>query len=82
MERRTEIKKETRKWKLPVVWEVFDMVEVEAESLEEAIEWFKEHKEELPLGANPNYVDGSYQLSHDETQEISELAKELEIYNQ
>ena len=48
-------------FKLPVTWEMCGIVEVEAESLEDAIANFDPHTDELP--AEPQYVDGSFQLS-------------------
>lgn len=50
-------------YKLPVTWEVYDTVEIEATSLEEAVEIFEETKDDIELPNNPEYVDGSFQLS-------------------
>lgn len=49
-------------WQLPVVWKVWDKIPVEAYSLEEAIDWVQENEEEIPLGTEPEYIDGSYHL--------------------
>jgi hypothetical protein len=43
------------KYKIPVTWEMFDYLIVEAENLEEAIE--KAHSEPLTSG---DYIDGSF----------------------
>ena len=47
---------------LPVVWEVCDTVTIEADSIGEAIELFKETSDHIPLPSNPNYIDGSFAL--------------------
>lgn len=49
-------------WQLPVVWKVWDKIPVKAYSLEEAIDWVQENEEEIPLGTEPDYIDGSYHL--------------------
>ena len=50
------------KIKLPVTWEVFGIVEVEANSIEEAMEKFDETCDLIPL-PDGDYVDGSFDLS-------------------
>lgn len=50
------------KIKLPVTWEVFGIVEVEANSIDEAIKKFDESCDYIPL-PNGEYVDGSFNLS-------------------
>lgn len=47
---------------IPVNWEVWDKVKVEATSLKEAIKYVKEHIDEIPLGTEPEYIDGSYKI--------------------
>jgi len=47
---------------IPVSWEVQDFVRVQADSLEEAVEYLTEHSDEVPLGTEPEYVDGSYKI--------------------
>lgn len=49
---------------IPVTWEVSDLIRVQADSLEEAYEWAQEHSEEIPLGTEPGYVDGSYKIGN------------------
>ena len=48
-------------FKLPVTWEVCGIVEVEAESLEDAITKFDPDDHSLPEDAS--YVDSSFQLT-------------------
>lgn len=50
-------------YKIPVTWEVYATVKIEATSLEEAVEIFEETKDDIPLPTDPNYVDDSFQLS-------------------
>ena len=56
------------KFKLPVTWEVCGVVEVEAESLEAAVDYFNENSDyiKLPTGEDVVYVDGSFNLSCNE----------------
>lgn len=57
-------------YKLPVTWEVYDIVEIEATSLEEAIEIFEEAKNDMELPDEPKYVEDSFQLSTTEMEEL------------
>lgn len=41
---------------------MWDKVKVEAKTLKEAIEYIKEYIEEIPLGTEPEYIDGSYRV--------------------
>lgn len=49
-----------KQYNIPVTWSVFDKVIVEAESLEEAVQFVKDHIEEIPLGTSLEYIDGSF----------------------
>lgn len=66
-----------RTFTIPVTWEVYDHIEVQADSLEEAIEWAKEHSDEIPLGTDPEYVDGSYEIGD---YDLAELMNEEPDY--
>ena len=48
--------------RLPVVWEVSDVVTVKAESIEDGIQVFKKTADDMPLPSDPDYVDGSFKL--------------------
>lgn len=50
-------------WKVPVVWEMYATIKVEAETLEEAIEIARDDAGEIPLPTDNYYVDGSWQVS-------------------
>lgn len=59
-----------KKWyKIPVTWESYGIIEVEAESLEQAIEEFDREEENYDL-PDAQYVDGSFKR---EDLEIIEL---------
>ena len=51
-----------KKYYVPVMWEVWGKVEVQANSLAEAVEYVKQHEDTIPLGTAPNYIDGSYHV--------------------
>ena len=47
---------------IPVSWEVYSTIKVKgAKSLEEAVEYAKEHIDDIPLGEG-EYIDGSYKI--------------------
>ena len=50
-------------YKIPVTWEVYATVDVEASSLGEAVVIFEETKEDIPLPTDPEYVDDSFRLT-------------------
>ena len=60
-------------FKIPVRWTVWDEVEIPANSLEEALKYFLKYQDEIPLGTEPKYLDGSYEL--DFIQDIPEKDK-------
>lgn len=63
------------KIKLPVTWEVCGLVEVEANSIEEAVEYFNQNSSDIELPENPEYVDGSFVLSDDDPDYIKYFQK-------
>ena len=48
---------------LPVTWEAFGIVEIEANSIEEAVNYFNENSDYINMPKNSEYVDGSFRLS-------------------
>ena len=54
------------KIKLPVTWEAFGIVEIEANSIEEAVNYFNENSDYINMPKNSEYVDGSFRLSESE----------------
>lgn len=55
-----------KKFKLPVTWEVYGTVEIEAESLESAVDYFNKNLDNIPLPKECHYVDASFALSCNE----------------
>jgi len=56
-------------YKIPVTWEVYSLINVEAESLEEAIKIFdtKENSnKEYSLPTDSEYIDSSFKRDNDE----------------
>ena len=51
------------KIKLPVTWEAFGIVEIEANSIDEAVNYFNENSDYINMPKNSEYVDGSFRLS-------------------
>ena len=63
-----------KKFKIPVSWEVCDFVKVQADSLEEALDYMEEHSDEIPIDmSDAEYIDGSYSFASYE---------EAECYNE
>ncbi len=54
-------------YKLPVTYEMYGMIEVEASSLQDAVKYFDDN---IDLPYDPYYVEGSFELS---TRDINEL---------
>lgn len=51
-----------KKFSIPATWSVWDKIEVEAETIEDAIRYVKEHIDEIPLGTESEYIDGTYRI--------------------
>ena len=47
-------------FKIPVSWELYGYVEIEADSIEEAINIFDAEIDDWDLPSNSSYVDGSF----------------------
>lgn len=71
-----------KKFSIPVTWEVWDKVEVEAETIEEAIQYVKDNLDTIPLGTEPEYIDGSYRIDDGDNGQatIKETIKFLKDY--
>lgn len=54
-----------KEYKIPITWQVYDRLLVQANSLEEALAYCKEHIDVLPLGDEPEYIDESYEIEED-----------------
>ncbi len=55
--------KAKQEFKIPVSWELRDFVTVQANSLKAAYEWLAAHLDEVPLGDEPEYKEGSFQIA-------------------
>lgn len=60
-------------WKVPVTWEVCGFVEIEAKTLEEAIEFAKDDEGVIPLPEESDYVDGSWRVTEEDVEIIRTL---------
>ena len=65
-------------WSIPVTWEVYAKIEVEAETLEEAMEIARDDDEQIPLPTYNHYVDGSWHVngSYEEVRDCFNGGKE------
>lgn len=59
--------------KVAVTWEVCGYVDIEAETMEEAMEKFNKDSETIPLPTDFEYVDGSFQLSSNDVEEMEAM---------
>ena len=59
-------------YEIPCTWEVYGTLEVEADSLEEAIELAE--RDDSPMPDESDYVDGSFQIDRDIAEEINKDA--------
>ena len=75
-----EIGKKT--FKIPVEWSVFGRVEIEAETLEEALEIFCKTEDAIPLPTDGEYIDETFRVSAENSpyDNIENCAKELKEY--
>ena len=56
-------------YEIPCTWEVYGTVEIEADSLEEAIELAE--RDDSPMPDDSDYVDGSFQVDRVIAEEIN-----------
>lgn len=64
-------------FKIPVTWESYGVVEIEADSVEQALQIFKETEDDIALPTDWDYVDSSFRLSYED-----DVLKELIAYNE
>ena len=60
--------------KVAVTWQMCGFVDIEAPTMEAAMEKFNEESEYIPLPQNGEYVDGSFELSSEEPEEMRAMA--------
>ena len=61
--------------KVAVTWEMCGYVDIDAETMEEAMEKFNEDSDHIKLPTNGEYVDGSFQLSSEDVEEMEAMAE-------
>lgn len=57
-------------FKIPVEYKVWGTVEVEAETMEEALEYARNNIDTLELPDEPEYVDDSYVIAVEDVEEL------------
>lgn len=57
-------------WRIPVCWSVCSTIEVEADSLAEAMHIAADPEGKIPLPDDPHYIDGSWELSSEDIDEV------------
>lgn len=67
-----------KSWNIPVTWEVYGRVVIEANTLEEAMEKARDDEGVIPLPDENDYVDGSWRV----TEEDAEIVRTLYNNNQ
>ena len=65
--------------KLPVAWEVSGFVEVEANNIEEAVEYFNKNSDYIKLPDKNEYSEGSFNLSTDDLEYIAFFNENISI---
>ena len=53
-------------WKVPVCWGMMATIEIEADTLEEAIEIAKDEEGSIPIPDNGSYLDGSWEVDSED----------------
>lgn len=61
--------------RVAVTWEMCGYVDIEADTMEEAMEKFNRESDYIKLPTNAEYVDGSFQLSSDDVEEMEVMAE-------
>lgn len=69
------------KYKIPVEWSMCGMVEIEASSLEEAINIFDETIDDIPLPTDPDYIDDSFKRCSQDTGKLEDDINYYKFFN-
>ena len=64
-----------KNFKISVEYKMYGTVDVEAESLEKAIEYAKENIDDLPLPDDADYIGGTYEINDKATRMINDFNK-------
>lgn len=68
-----------KEFSIPVTWQVWDKVDVIAETIEEALQYLEDNMEDIPLGTEPEYIDGTHRVldGHNGQADIATAVKYL-----
>ena len=61
--------------KVAVTWEMCGYVDIDADTMEEAMEKFNNESDYIKLPTNGEYIDGSFQLTSDDVEEMETMAQ-------
>lgn len=61
--------------KVAVTWEMCGYVDIDADTMEEAMEKFNNESDYIKLPTNGEYIDGSFQLTSDDVEEMEAMAQ-------
>lgn len=61
--------------KVAVTWQMCGYVDIPADTMEEAMEKFNNESDYIKLPTNGEYVDGSFELSSDDADEMEAMAQ-------
>ena len=64
-------------YNIPVVWEMYGIVGIEAESAEDALDKFTTHQASIDLPLDRSYVEDSFCLANDNEEELLETIKTI-----
>lgn len=67
------------KFKIPVEWSVYGVVEIEADSIEEAVDKFDETIDDIPLPDRSEYINDSFKRETGSNDDI-EYYKEMQEF--
>ena len=62
-----------KSWSIPVTWEVYGRIVIEANTLEEAMEKARDDEGVIPLPDENDYVDGSWRVTEEEVEIVRTL---------
>ena len=62
-----------KSWSIPVTWEVYGRIVIEANTLEEAIEKARDDEGVIPLPDENDYVDGSWRVTEEDVEIVRTL---------
>ena len=67
---------------IPVEWVVTETLDIKADSLREAIDFINDNLDTIPLGTEPEYIDGTYKISADESGNLNtdEIIETISAY--